>query len=436
MARRWLSVSRPSALLSRQWTDLFANLFRLAFISAFLSALYLLDFVWLQTWLVQVIIILAALFTVVSLLLLFLNRDIRRLRFPSVVLDLVLVSAAVYTTAKQMPAYLAQMYYLIVLEAAHWDRARGALVTALGAALCYGVVQMALADSLVDVQPLARETAGIIPFLMIVALVAGYLEESRQRESRELTRMRNEMSIFRTLQDMLLPPSHPDIRRWLVALHLETARKVGGDLYILEALADGRYLVCLGDVSGKSLQGLIYLYLILSHTRVAAREGHSPRAIAKQVNAHVYDTLPPETYASLLIGLLDPGTGVIDFANCGHLPPLIASRATGEVRPLKLRGTVIGAARDPQCDEVALQLRVGEMLVMYTDGVSEARNQQREEFGEERVAQAVRVGLSEGLSPDRLASRLLATAEAWAAHPRADDATCLVLEWLGNPPGR
>jgi sigma-B regulation protein RsbU (phosphoserine phosphatase) len=257
---------------------------------------------------------------------------------------------------------------------------------------------------------------------------------SRDREHQEASRLRQEMLLARTLQDIMLPPQPPRIRHWAVGLRLEPALEVGGDLYILERLSSGDWVVCLGDISGKSVYGLIYLSMIVAHTRAAVREGLSPEEVARQVNAQVYDMLAPETYAALFIGLLNPETGLLTFVNCGHPPPLVVSPKQGEVRLLPMGGIVIGATREVDYRQACVAIAPGEALVAYTDGLSEARNRQGVEFGEEHIGRIALAGLQEGRNAEELVGRLLLAARRWSATPGRDDATCLVLHRLPEEP--
>lgn len=422
--------TRPAGRLWEQETDLFSAIFRTAFILAFAWAPLYLPVEWRIPPFVRLILIVAVLFTTLVFTCFATRRDVHWQRPFSLALDLVLVSAALYTVGPGAWAGLFQVYYLIVLQGAIWYRVSGALITALGATFAYGLVQLTLNPSdFMAMEFWVTHTAGI-PFLLIIALVGGYLVASRDHEHQEAMRMRHEMLLARTLQDVMLPPHPPEIEGWRVALRLEPAREVGGDLYILEPLASGDYLVCLGDISGKSIYGLIYLSLILSHTRAAARQGLAPQAIAHQVNAHIFDTLAPETYAALFIGLLNPYTGTLTFVNCGHPPPLLISLEPAEIQALSGGGMVIGALREAEYVEQSVTIGPGDTWVAYTDGLSEARNKQGEEFGEQRLGTTALTILQPGSDAETLVLRLLEVAQNWSADPGADDATCLILQRL------
>ena len=423
---------RPATRFLEQQTDLFSALLRLAFLVAFLGATVLAPLPMRQEWLVRLIIIVACLFTSLVFFQYFRHQPLQWQRWVSLPLDLALVSGALYTADPSYRGALFQVYYLVVLEAAIWFRVPGAVLTALAATVSYLVVLMVALYGTPLAVIVVQDRTGMpflgIPFLITVAIVSGYLVQSREEEQAQAAHIRNEMLLARTLQDVMLPPKPPEIPGWAVALRLEPALEVGGDLYLLERLAGGDYLVCLGDIAGKSIYGLIYLSLIISHIRAAARDGLAPRAIASQVNGQVFDTLAPETYAALFIGLLNPATGVLTFVNCGHPPPLLLSRARGHLGPLGGGGIVIGALREPHYAQQQQTIEPGEVLVAYTDGLSEARNAYGEEFQATRIANTALTALHEGARPEETLQRLLDAARRWSVRPRSDDATCLVLQ--------
>lgn len=435
MRSRRSDSPRPATRFLEQQTDLFSALLRLAFLVAFMGATVLSPTPMRQEWPVRAIVIAACLFTSLVFFYYFRRRQLPWQRWVSLPLDILLVSGALYSAGDQYSGALFQVYYLVVLEGAIWFRLPGAVLTALGAMVGYVVV---LANTLAAGMPFLRylvmDTTGLpfvgIPFLITVAVVAGYLVQSREEEQEQATRIRHEILLARALQDVMLPPQPPAIPGWEVGLRLEPALVVGGDLYMLEPLDSGEYLVSLGDIAGKSISGLIYLSLIISHIRTAAREGLEPQAIAEQVNRQVYGTMAPETYAALFIGRLNPATGDFTFVNCGHPPPLLLSVERGRRRALEGGAIVIGATPDPNYRQQTETIAPGEVLVAYTDGLSEVRNQYGEEFQETRIANVVLAALHEGANSEDILERVLEAARRWSARPRSDDATCLVLKRL------
>jgi hypothetical protein len=433
LAEDRLRAPRPGILPGEAETDLLSALFRSAFILAFVVAelspqlnqsLVIPPFV-------RISLLVATLFTIVVFTSYARGQYVAWQRPYSLLIDIALVSGAIYSVGEDVWTGLFQVYYLIVLQGAIWFRRTGALATAFAAAIAYALVMYVVRQPDLNISS-ATEILGGMPFLIIVALVGGYLVVSRDREHDEALRMRNQMLLARAVQDLMLPPSPPEVRGWDIALQLEPALEVGGDLYILEPLATGEYIFCLGDISGKSITGLIYLSLILSHTRAAAREGLPPREIARHVNARVYDTMAEETYAALFVGLLDPTSGFLTFANCGHPPPLLLSPERPKATELFGGGIVIGAQRHPEYVQQNITIKPGQVLVAYTDGFTELRSASGEEWGEEGLGEAAQEALSQGLGAERIVDHIQARAHEWAVDMGRDDATCLVLRRLAE----
>jgi phosphoserine phosphatase RsbU/P len=170
----------------------------------------------------------------------------------------------------------------------------------------------------------------------------------------------------------------------------------------------------------------VHLSLVYSHLQAAARGGHGPAAIARLVNRGTYEALQPESYAAVFIGLLRLSDGLLTFTNCGHVPPVrVRRRGSGEPDLLSTGGTVVGAIRDYAYEERALTLSPGDALVCFSDGVSDARNRAREQFGEGRVAELART--CQDCPAQDIAENLATSAEHFAARPGQDDVTILVI---------
>ncbi len=344
-------------------------------------------------------------------------------------IDVLLVTVAMHSVAGDGSA-LFQVYYMIVLIGAIWFQLAGAITVSLGAIACYVVAPQLLHPEMswpslnVIMTDLGMRGA---PFLLLIAVVAGYLVRTFNREQQALAQFEQELRLARTVQDSLLPASLPTVPGYQVALQFEPARFVGGDLYNLERLPGGRYLLCLGDMPGKSAYGLVHLSLIHSHTRAAAVDGLEPAVIANTVNEDVYDALQPDSYAALFIGLLDVGSNIISFANCGHPPPILLSEPDWE-NPIELStgDIVIGADRDVNYQQSRVTISPGDLLICYTDGVSEVRNSEGRQFGLEGVSHAARTIAQQQGSAEQIAEAIMQTALAFSVMPEADDATVMV----------
>jgi serine phosphatase RsbU (regulator of sigma subunit) len=339
----------------------------------------------------------------------------------AIVMDLTLVTTAVLHTEglPYQQDQLLALYYVIVLVAAIWFRRPGALLTALLAGVLYSVTREHMAPR---VDMLWR---GQTPGLVLVAVAASYIVLARDRERKHAGQLENEIALARHLQQSMLPASLAEAEGLRAAVRFAPARQVGGDLYDVVALGQHRLLVCAGDMAGKSVYGLFHLSLVHSHLHAAATQGLEPAEIAEFVNRNVYEPLQPDSFAALFVGLANSADGTLSFVNCGHLPPLLV-RPGGEVLELSSGGMVIGASRTPGYQQRVVPFQPGDQLVCYTDGIEEARNRRKEEFGVQRVREVALANAS--ASPDGMAQALLEACERFSFGPPSDDRTVLVLQ--------
>jgi len=206
----------------------------------------------------------------------------------------------------------------------------------------------------------------------------------------------------------MLPDKLPPTKGYDLAVRLEAARLVSGDLYDFIALDEDTLLMFIADVAGKSVHGMMHVSLLHSHLKAAAKEGLPPAAIADVVNRSVYDALQPSSFASAFIAHLHLPTGRFVYVNCGHPPPLLL-RAGGIEDPILLstETTMIGVTSQPGYVQMSAQLEPGDMVVAVTDGVLEARNSDGEFFDDEGLLAALS-GMQQA-SAEEVASGLMRT---------------------------
>jgi sigma-B regulation protein RsbU (phosphoserine phosphatase) len=235
-----------------------------------------------------------------------------------------------------------------------------------------------------------------------------------------------DMQLARGLQDRMLPDALPIVPGFDVGLAFKPARVVGGDLYDLIPVGDDSLILCVGDMPGKSVYGLVHLSMIHSHMRAGVREGLPPDQIGQLINRNAYDALQPDSYAALFIARLTVSTRILEFVNCGHLPPLLISPGSAQPpRELFSGGIVIGATRKPRVRPEFVTMQAGDVLILYTDGITEARNRQGEEFGPERLVAAALGAQAQDAAG--VAQAIMNASERFSTNPSADDRTVLVL---------
>lgn len=261
-------------------------------------------------------------------------------------------------------------------------------------------------------------------------------EESAQRE-----RMNREIEIAREVQERLFPQAMPTIPGGSCAGHCRPAQGVGGDYYDFIALTSGRIGIAVGDVSGKGISAALVMASLraaLHGITLSGSQNNSLNlpALIQHINRLVHDSSTPSRYATFFFGEYDPHTQLLRYVNAGHNPPVVVRpkpSATDARRPedceilrLDVGGTVVGLFDNPPYDTGSILLRAGDVLVAFTDGVSEAMNAHDEELGEEKIIEAMCA--SRMLPADKIMENIFAAADGFTQNaPQHDDMTLAVL---------
>lgn len=297
--------------------------------------------------------------------------------------------------------------------------------------------------ALVSATPGDRISAGsgLALFLApaVAAVVAGRrLPEANVREAppprvsavMDQARRHEELDIARRVQAGLLPSREPDVPGFDIAGTCLPANEVGGDYYDYFTFPDGRLGLAVGDVSGKGVPAAFCMTLTKGFMEVAAAESREPDDVLIAANGHLREYLARGTFVTMAYAVIDPEALTVDYARAGHNPPAVLRRegAPSFVTP---SGTALGAADREQFAELIsserLELRNGDALVLYTDGVTEAMSASGEQFGEDRLLETL-ARLHDGRTARDLADGLLA---AVAEHSRNaeqhDDITVVVV---------
>jgi sigma-B regulation protein RsbU (phosphoserine phosphatase) len=246
----------------------------------------------------------------------------------------------------------------------------------------------------------------------------------RRRAETELLEGRERLAhIARTLQASLLPPSLPDVPGIDLASVYRAAgegNEVGGDFYDVFELADGRWALTLGDVCGKGPEAAVLTALARYTLRAAAMRSGSPGAVLHVLN-EALQRQHPESFCTVACLVLDPERHRVTVSSGGH-PDALLLDVAGNVTEVEARGPLLGPLPDWRGVESTIDLSVGDVLVLYSDGVTEARRG-LEFFGEERLHDALRGAV--GLDASAVVARL-ETAVLDFAGTLSDDLAILV----------
>jgi serine phosphatase RsbU (regulator of sigma subunit)/catechol 2,3-dioxygenase-like lactoylglutathione lyase family enzyme len=237
-------------------------------------------------------------------------------------------------------------------------------------------------------------------------------------------RVAHELAIARQVQSRLFPQALPAQGSLDYAGACLPARAVGGDYYDFLSLGQGRLGLVVGDVMGKGIAAALLMANLQANLRSqVAFAPHDPQGLLQSVNRLFCDNSPDSAFASLFFADYHDATGGLRYVNCGHLAALLV-RGDGAVERLAATSTVLGLFRDWECTVGETGLEPGDLLTLYTDGVTEAFDEAGEEYGEERLLDAVK--RHRDRPPQALLTSLLDEVRNFSPHEQHDDRTLIV----------
>jgi len=264
-----------------------------------------------------------------------------------------------------------------------------------------------------------------------MALEVSELAHSLANEAAQRERVNREIEIAHEVQQRLFPQEMPMLPGASVAGHCRPAQGVGGDYYDVFPLQDGRLGLAIGDVSGKGISAALLMASLRASLRGVTLD--NPRDFAKlmdKVNRLVYEASADNRYATFFFSALNPVTRQLECVNAGHNAPLVLRQkpdGSAEILRLEADGPVVGLLPFAPYTEQSLQLEPGDLLVTYTDGISEAMTRKDEEWGEERMMAAA-ASAQDG-SAEGVLKHIFAEADRFTAGaPQHDDMTLLILK--------
>ncbi len=266
-----------------------------------------------------------------------------------------------------------------------------------------------------------------LTLLTVFANVAAIrIEQERLRAVEEKEKMsRRDLEQAAIIQSGFIPERAPSIPGLDLAGHNAACRTVGGDYYDFFGYPDGRVGIVLGDVSGKGLPASLVMTSLHATVHMLAEEPDDLAHLMSRLDRFVASHCPSNRFVSLFFSVLDSKTGAMTYCNAGHNPPFLV-RSDGRVDRLKGGGTVLGIMPDLGYEELRSEMGRGDMVVLYSDGVTEATNPQDEEFGEDRLAEILKDCRTD---PAEVIIETVnrAVADWGAGAPAADDVTLVVV---------
>jgi serine phosphatase RsbU (regulator of sigma subunit) len=245
-------------------------------------------------------------------------------------------------------------------------------------------------------------------------------EGARRRE------LEKEMALARQIQLALLPEQLPEIPGYSVFATNDASRAVSGDFYEFLGRDEGdEQVVVIADVSGKGMAASLLAASFDALLMGPIEVGHPPDLLCSRVSRRLFMKTPPERYVTAFIAALDPGTGRLSYTNAGHNAGLLV-RADGSVLKLEANGMPLGLFPAVEYEKAEVTLSPGDLVLLYTDGITEAANPRGDEFGLDRLQAVVQKYAQEPLVA--LAVAIETAVEVFAdGTPFGDDRTLVML---------
>jgi sigma-B regulation protein RsbU (phosphoserine phosphatase) len=262
-----------------------------------------------------------------------------------------------------------------------------------------------------------------------LALENAELLENLTNEITHRERISREIEIAREVQERLFPQSYPKVSGIDLAGYCRPAQAVGGDYYDFFVLNDGSLALALGDISGKGISAALLMAGLRASLRsIASLQQSDLASLIRHVNNLVYESSTTNRYATFFYAEYDPATHLLTYVNAGHNPPYVLR--DGKAIPLQATGMVVGLLPDAGYAQSTILMHPGDVLLAFTDGISEAMTRDEEEWGEDRMVATAQELLSR---PDcthtaqQLLDCVLAAADKFTSGaPQHDDMTLLV----------
>jgi sigma-B regulation protein RsbU (phosphoserine phosphatase) len=249
-------------------------------------------------------------------------------------------------------------------------------------------------------------------------------------EAIERQRLLGELRVAKEIQLQLLPEDPPAVASLEISAVVRPAYEVSGDFYDFIEVGQGQLAVLVGDVVGKGIPAAILMAAARSAIRSQFEGRSSVSEVMAQVNRALFRDTAPGSFVTLFCGLYDPRDGSFRYTNCGHNPALLLREQGACAWKLSAGGTVLGAFQDVVYKEDRVRLQRGDLVVLYTDGITEASTSNGEQFGLDRLIDCVTKS-ENSTGPQIVESILEAVQEFSQGMPRRDDQTLVVVRVTG-----
>lgn len=293
---------------------------------------------------------------------------------------------------------------------------------------------MAIVETL-SIPMIVANAAGMFVFAFIIQNLQNERRMQAERDvlMREMERKNTELAIAAEIQQSFLPDTITQVEGFDIAAMSVMAKEVGGDFFDvipLEVipLSNKRLGIMIADVSGKGIPAALFMALSRIVVRVNATwYPDRPAAAIHDANTLISADSKQGMFVTLFYGILDSEKRTLTYVNAGHNPPIICRAADGAFEELPLTGIALGAISDAAYTEETVLLSTGDVMVLYTDGITEAENVRQDMFGEERLRNAI--ARSRDLTAKEITARILETVRGFSGeYPQSDDITLMIIK--------
>ena len=265
--------------------------------------------------------------------------------------------------------------------------------------------------------------------MLLASQVAIIIEKVMLHEQLiEKQRLEGQLEVARQVQLELLPPRDPQLEGYDISAYNFPTEEVSGDYYDWVKIYDDQIGLVIADVSGKGVPAALLMAFLRASLRAATHIGYSPHISMAKVNYLLWESIERNQFVTAFYGILDVTNKTLTYTNAGHNPPILLKQ-NGSLSFIDRGSIPLGMFRDTRYHEYYLTTEPGDVLVLYTDGVTEAQNPEGEEFGRERLAQAV--WASRQLGARELITAVHTEVLEWTeGHGAGDDVTFFVIKAL------
>jgi len=236
---------------------------------------------------------------------------------------------------------------------------------------------------------------------------------------------KTELHTGRAVQDALMPEKNPSVQGWSIWLYTQPANDVGGDLVDFMQLNSKRFGIALGDVAGKGLGAALLMAKLQSTIRALAPDYDLLNNLAEKINRIIYRDGLPSRFASLVYLEINSESNKVKFFNAGHLPPVVVKN--DNIKSLTKGQTAIGLSSQSKYKEQKLELNKNDLMIIYSDGVTEARNENNKFFGEENFFQLIKDFKT--LTGEEIGNKIISRINQFTgSEPASDDISLVILK--------